>query len=276
MNPKLNASLLTGIALSAILITSCGPKVEAAKDEQITKDTLKDAVIADVNLIRSNIPSPSAISKNFNKAGYAYMKALLNPTSKASGYSTKAQSAFGMGAYGADLGYIGSYNQNGDAADYLAQVAKLAQQLKIESAFDPAFIQKMGAAKGDSINDMLNEAFGKAERNLKSNDRMAVAAIVITGGWIEGLHIAAEVIGTKPKDAKNQDLYHDLYVHIYSITNVLDLLNQYEKDADCKKVIDEMKPFLGVFNDYANNPNIDEKGLGRLKDAVNTIRGKFL
>jgi hypothetical protein len=276
MKQKSASILFTALTFTAFFVASCGPKHVENKDEQVTKDTLKDAVIADVNLIRSNIPSPAAISKNFNKAGYPYMRALLNPTSKAGGYATKCQSAFGMGAYGADLGYIGSYNQNGDAADYLAQVAKLAQQLKIESAFDPAFIQKMGAAKGDSINDMLNEAFAKAERNLKSNDRMAVAAIVITGGWIEGLHIAAEVIGTKPKDEKNQDLYHDIYVHVYSITNVQDLLTQYEKDPDCKKILDELKPFQGVFNDYANNPNIGDKDLGRLKDAVNTIRGKFL
>jgi hypothetical protein len=208
--------ILTTITLSLFALASCGPKIVENRDEQVTKDTLKDAVVADVSLIRSNIPSPSAISKNFSKAGYPYMKNLLNPASKGSSYSTKFQAAFGMGAYGADMGYIGSYNQNGDAAEYMGQIGKLAQQLKIESAFDPAFIQRMGAAKGDSINDMLNEAFAKAERNLRSNDRMATAALVITGGWIEGLHIAVDAIGTKPKDAKNSDLYHDIYVHVFA------------------------------------------------------------
>ena len=268
--------LLSGLSFSVLLITSCGPKVVENREEQITKDTLKDAVVADVSLIRSNIPNPSAISKNFNKAGYSYMKNLLNPSSKASSYSTKYQAAFGMGAYGADLGYIGAYNQNGDASDYLTQVAKLAQQLKIESAFDPAFIQKMGAAKGDSINDMMNEAFAKAERNLRSNDRMATAAIVIAGGWIEGLHIAVEAIGTKPKDAKNTDLYHDIYVHVYAFQHVQDLLNQYEKDPDCKKLLDDLKPYNDVFEVYANAPNIGDKDLGKLKDAVNGLRGKIL
>jgi hypothetical protein len=271
-----HALLTSGFALSALIITSCGSKPVEVKDEQETKDTLKDAVVADVVLIRSNIPSPTEISKNFNKAGYPYMKNLLNPSSKAGSYSTKGQAAFGMGAYGADLGYIGAYNQNGDVGDYLAQVAKLAQQLKIETAFDPAFIQKMGAAKGDSINDMLNTAFAKAERNLKSNDRMATAALVITGGWIEGLHIAVEAIGTKPKDDKNAALYHDIYVHVYAFQNVLDLLKQYEKDADCKKMLDEIKPYAEVLGLYANAPNIGDKDLGKLKDAINGIRNKML
>jgi len=269
-------SILPALAMGTLLLNSCGSKQVKSEDEQITKDTLKDAVIADVTQIRGNIPSPSAISKNFSKAGYAYMKNLLNPSSKGSGYSTKVQAAFGMGAYGADLGYVGSYNQNGDASEYLGQVAKLAQQLKIETAFDPAFIQKMGSAKGDSINDMLNEAFAKAERNLKSNDRMAVAAIVITGGWIEGLHIATEAISSKPMDDKNKDLYHDIYVHVYAFQNVLDLLHQYEKDADCKKVLDEIKPFEKTLSDYANQPKLSDANIGPLKDAVNGLRGKFL
>ncbi|HXC06395.1 MAG TPA: hypothetical protein VNZ86_16670 [Bacteroidia bacterium] len=269
-------TLLSTAAFCSLLMTSCGGKKEEVKDEQITKDTLKGQVIADVSMIRTNIPSPSSISKNFNKAGYAYMKNLLNPSGKGGSYASKYQAAFGMGAYGADLGYIGAYNQNGDAGEYLTQISKLAQQLKIESAFDPAFLQKMGSAKGDSINDMLDQAFAKAERNLRSNDRMATAAIVIAGGWIEGLHIAVEAIGSKPKDDKNKDLYHEIYVHVYAFQNVQDLLNQYVKDADCKKVLDELTPFNGVFTDYANAPNIGDKDLGRLKDALNTIRTKLL
>ncbi|MFI5151537.1 MAG: hypothetical protein ACHQRM_17555 [Bacteroidia bacterium] len=269
-------TLVPAFGLTLLLISSCGGKKEEVKDEQITKDTLKGQVIADVSLIRSNIPSPTAIAKNFNKAGYAYMKNLLNPSGKGSSYSSKYQAAFGMGAYGADLGYIGAYNQNGDASEYLTQVGKLAQQLKIESAFDPAFLQKMGSAKGDSINDMLDQAFAKAERNLRSNDRMATAAIVITGGWIEGLHIAAEAIGTKPKDDKNKDLYHEIYIHVNAFQYVQDLLHQYEKDADCKKILDELTPYNAVFTDYANAPNIGDKELGRLKDALNAIRAKLL
>jgi hypothetical protein len=264
------------LTIGMFFLSSCGGKKEEVKDEQITKDTLKGQVIADVSLIRANIPSPTSISKGFNKAGYPYMKNLLNPSGKGGSYASKYQAAFGMGAYGADLGYIGAYNQNGDASEYLTQVSKLAQQLKIESAFDPAFLQKMGAAKGDSINDMLDQAFAKAERNLRSNDRMATAAIVIAGGWIEGLHIAVEAIGSKPKDDKNKDLYHEIYVHVYAFQNVQDLLHQYEKDADCKKVLDELTPFNAVFNDYANAPNIGDKDLGRLKDALNTIRTKLL
>jgi hypothetical protein len=254
--------LFSGLIISSMLLSSCGPKPVEVKDEQETKDTLKDNVIGDVVLIRTNIPNPTDIGKSFSKAGYSYMKSLLNPASKASGYSTKLQTAFGLGAYGADMGYIGSYNQNGDAGEYLSQIGKLAQQLKIESAFDPAFIQKMGAAKGDSINDMLNTAFEKAERNLKSNDRMATAALVITGGWIEGLHIAVEAIGSKP--------------NVYAFQNVMDLLKQYEKDVDCKKMLEELKPYTDTFIAYGNSPNIGDKDLGKLKDAINAVRNKML
>jgi hypothetical protein len=275
MNHKLNL-LLSSASLSALLLSSCGPDKVEVRDEQITTDTLKKQVVADVNLIRANIPSPSVISKNFNKAGYTYMKNLLNPSSKGSGYSSKYQAALGLGAYGADLSYIGSYGQNGDAAEYLGQLGKLSQQLKIESAFDPAFIQRMSNAKGDSINQMTDEVFDKAERNLRSNDRMATAALVIAGGWVEGLHVAVDAISTKPKDAKNADLYHDIYVHVYSFQYVKDLLQQYDKDADCKKLLDDLKPFEPVIANYGNMTTLSDKEMPALKDAITTLRNKLL
>ena len=74
-----NNLLFTALAFSVLVVSSCGPKVVENRDEQETKDTLKDAVVADVVLIRSNIPSPTEISKSFSKAGYPYMKSLLNP-----------------------------------------------------------------------------------------------------------------------------------------------------------------------------------------------------
>ena len=244
------------------------------------RHTLKGQVIADVSLIRSNIPSPTSISKNFNKAGYAYMKNLLNPSGKGGSYASKYQAAFGMGAYGADLGYIGAYNQNGDASEYLTQISKLAQQLKIESAFDPAFLQKMGSCKRRLHQRYAWPGFCQSRTvTCSSNDRMATAAIVIAGGWIwrTSYSCGSHRNQTFKKDDKNKDLYHEIYVHVYAFQEcVLDLLHQYEKDADCKKVLDEFTPFNAVFNDYANAPNIGDKELGRLKDALNAIRTKLL
>ena len=52
--------------------------------------------------------------------------------------------------------------------------------------------------------------------------------------------------------------------------------HQYEKDADCKKVLDEIKPFEKTLSDYANQPKLSDANIGPLKDAINGLRGKFL
>src|ERR1035441_1991251 len=105
-----------------------------------------------------------------------------------------------MGALGADLGMAASYNQPQDALEYLTNMSKLAGDLGISTAFDPEFSKKLLTTinKPDTFQLMLDKAFDKAERNLRSNQRVATTVLLVAGGWVEGLYTSIEELNTNP------------------------------------------------------------------------------
>jgi hypothetical protein len=50
----------------------------------------------------------------------------------------------------------------------------------------------------DIVMDVISETFLNTSAYLKENDQQAVAAMVLVGGWIEGLYIGTQMIGNKP------------------------------------------------------------------------------
>ncbi len=273
--------LFSAAAASALLFTSCGNKQEEEKpiDMEMTKDTIKSEARIDLQLVRTNVPSPNTLSHKLSAAGLNYKKDMLNPSGKSGSYSGAYKQALNLGVYGADMGYASSYNQTSDVTEYLAQTMKLGKDLGIESAFDPEFAKKAGSIKPDSMDALMDAAFEKAERNLRSNQRVAKLALIITGGWVEGLYVGLNAVtsNTDPKKKKEvQDITHDLYVHTHAFDYVTDLLKQYSKDADCQKMLDEMKAAQPTLKKYGIMPQVKPEELGELKDAVTALRNKIV
>ncbi len=271
--------IVLSISVSGVvLFSSCGSKEEAVKDYQETTDTLSSSVRADMNLIRAGIPSPIKITKQIAKAGFPYNKGILNSSSKAAGYATKFQSASNLGVYGADFGYVAGYAQSADVLEYVAQVAKLAKTVGVESAFSGDFGNRVNSnvSKEDSLMDVIDDAYAKAERNLRSNDRVSTASLVVAGGWLEGLYIACEIISSKPRDGKTMEAYRTVYDQIFAYQYVTDLLTQYKKDADCAKMLEELKPLGDIMAAYAKTPKFGQGDLAKIKDAVAPVRAKIV
>jgi len=272
-----NVFLVASVATLAVL-TSCGGNEEVVKDYQETTDTLTSEVRTDMSLIRAGIPSPIVISKQISKAGYTYNKSVLNSSSKSSGYSTKLQAATNLGVYGADFGYVAGYGQSQDVLEYVAQVAKLSKTVGVESAFSEDFGKEINQNMGkeDTLMDVIDDAYTKAENNLRSNDRVSTTALIIVGGWIEGLYIGCEIIGTKPNDIKTSNAYKTIYDQVYAYSYIVDLLTQYKKEADCAKILEDLKPLLPVLQGYSAKPKLDQADLGIIKAAVAPVRAKII
>jgi len=262
---------------TSLLLGSCKSKEDVVKDYQETTDTLSSSVRADMNMIRAGIPSPIILSKEISKAGYSYSKGALNSTSKASGYSTKYQAAANLGVYGADFGYVAGYGQSQDVLEYVAQIAKLAKTVGVESAFSDEFGKQVTDNVGheDTLMDVIDGAYARAERNLRSNDRVSTTALIIGGGWIEGLYIATDIINTKPREPKTMNAYKAVYDQAYAYGYVMDLLTQYKKDADCAKMLEDLKPLKEIMDACKNNTKMGAGDLIHIKDAVAPVRAKI-
>lgn len=278
----INLVLVTGVTAFAFLGSSCGGGHEEenaeAKDFEVTTDTIKSEVRINFDMLRVNIPTPSKLAAQLSAAKINYNKSFLLSSGKAGSFSSNYQKAVGLGALGSDLSIAAAYNQSQDAVEYLGQVAKLAGDLGIGNAFDPEFSKELikNVSKPDTFSLMLDKAFDKAERNLRSNQRVALSILMITGGWIESMYLSAEGLNTNPNGANTKQLYADLNSHCYSFEYIYQLLDAYKSNADCAKLAADLEPFKPKLKSIASNSKLGAEQLGYIRETATALRNKII
>ncbi len=194
----------------------------------IDSDSLKIAQkIEQAKEIFYSLPAPHEVSSFLmdNKGSY-FNNDLLNPLSNADKYSSEASLAYNLGVYSADLSYASLFNQNQIVIDYMAKAKVLADQLGILNAFDQETIDKLqeNINNRDSIMQIISETFMNSDAYLQENDRQDVGAMILIGGWIEGMYVAVELSEKNVK--KNVPLTSSILEQKLS----LELMNDFLKN----------------------------------------------
>lgn len=279
-NKFFSIPVICGLCSVTLLLMSCnGKPAETVLDEEITTDTLSKATRNSLAAISVNIPSPMKVIGEIAGAGITFNKGLINPTSKASSYSTKYQKALNLGVYGSDLAYVTGFKQMQDALGYIGTVKKLAEDLGVSSAYDEAAIKRVveNLSKVDSAAqtaELIEEVYDKAERNMRSQQRVEVAGLVIAGGWLEGLFVATQAVGTTPRDEKTENLYSRIWDQAYSFRYISELLNENQKNPDFAKLIEELKEVQAICKTLENKPNLNNADVQLLKEKIIAARNK--
>lgn len=197
------------IALAtALFIGACGSSTkennqnaeEFKQAEESLKDQIKDVVY--------NIPSPSEIPYLLQQTGAEFNQSLLNDRKKVDQYLTRNdKAALNLGVYAADIGYLSSYEKTQEAIDYLNSAKKLADNLGIVGSFDGDVLKKFetNISNKDSLATLLNDAVQKTDKYLRDDSRNKLAALMITGSFIEGLSISTGLIKSYPKTLLKDD-----------------------------------------------------------------------
>lgn len=258
------------ILSSVIMFFGCGGggddvEVYEGSDLEITAET--DVAL---DLVMYDIPSPVDVARDIANSGIPYNKSLLNSTSKSGSYSTTYKKATNLGVYVADLSYAAAYEQTQDATSYLSTSTQLAENLGIGGAFNQELIKEFekNLSNKDTMASLINQAYKNADKFLRSNDRVSVAAMVMAGGWLEGMYISLKAIEDKPKDAQNRLVYERIGGQGQPLKNLLKLLNQFKDNqelttlsgplAELDSVVYRNIPGPGAAN-INNVPKIAEK-----------------
>jgi hypothetical protein len=221
---------------TASLLASCGSSTkkddqssdEFKQAEESLKDQIKDVVY--------NIPSPSEIPYLLQATGAEFNQSLLNDRKKVDQYLTRNEkAALNLGVYAADIGYLSSYEKTQEAIDYLSSAKKLADNLGI-SSFDPEVLKRFEAniSNKDSLATLLDRAVKKTDKYLKDDSRTKLAALLVTGSFVEGLSISTGLIKTYPNNVLNEADRNNI------LTPLIRVILEQEKS------IDELAKMLGA------------------------------
>ncbi len=249
-----------------LLFTQCDSGKEVEK-EKVDKEVLDPNSSLNTNFDGKifSIPSPVQTALLIKQAKLNFNEDLLNPISNSSNYTTEQKQALNLGIYGTDLGYAALYQQKSISLKYLSVIEKLTGQLGLEKAFDKNFMSgfEKNSDNQDSMMVVVSDAFRKADNYLKSTDRKATSALILTGGWIESLYFACELNKMK----SNPTIIERIGEQQQTLYTIIDILEEYNKGGSNDELIKEMKD-LRI---YFDKVNVDYQFVEPKTDAKNKI-----
>ena len=241
------------VGLILMLVFACDSKKpsEQAFQESLTDTTsapkleISQEVLSD---IIQQIPSPLEISVLLKESGTNYDKSLLNKADKVSEYNSNFDKAVNLGIYGTDLGYTNIYEQNQDALFYLGSIRKLAEGLSIGQFFDFSAISRLATNSKnlDSLLLITTQNFNNINSYLQNQERANLSILILTGGWLEALHISNQVL---QKNISNKELREKVGEQKIILENIMLLLTFYENsDPNIADLKEKMLPLKAEFD----------------------------
>ncbi|ELR70401.1 hypothetical protein C900_03755 [Fulvivirga imtechensis AK7] len=232
--------------LLALIITACDsgkrPDEEAFLESLDSAEVKGPAISAEViSSIIQQIPSPLEISVLLKESGTKYDRTLLNSPSNLSKYNSNYRKALNLGIYGTDLGYTNIYEQNQDGLDYMAAIKELANGLNIGQFFDIETIGRLATNSKnlDSLLLITTQNFNNINYYLQEQNRANLSVLLLTGGWMEAMHITCQV---SAKDPGNKELQEKIGEQKIILENIVLLVSFYQEvDPNMALLLEDMK-----------------------------------
>ncbi|MCU0419091.1 MAG: hypothetical protein MUC38_05475 [Cyclobacteriaceae bacterium] len=292
---KLTLRPLFFSVLCAVWLVGCGPSGEK-KDNSSDFDKAEQSLKEEIKKVVYNIPSPSEIPYLLQATGADFNQKLINDKSKVDQYASRIdKAALNLGVYAADIGYLSSYEKTQEAISYIESAKKLADGLNVVGTFDADLLKQFesNVSNKDSLASLLNRAVQKTDNYLQDDNRNKLAALVLTGSFIEGLYIATELVQSYPKDILPTDARNTILTPIIkvitdqrkSVDELVNMLGNVGDDAEVAALKTQMEKLqasyaaLTIDDQIKNNKGslvLSDKNLVEITNIVEQIRASII
>lgn len=273
MNFKQSRILVLSVFLSAIF-TACGSSEKKSDNSDEFKEA-EESLHKQIEEVIYNIPSPTEIPYVLQATGAEYNQSLINPYNKVDKYAGRLdKAALNLGVYTADIGYLTSYEKTQEAIDYLNACKTLADNLGVIGTFDLEILKRFEAniSNKDSLANLLKETINETEEFLKDDSRNKLAALVVAGSFVEGLHISTGLINSYPKNLLPDDDRNLILTPIIqivlkqknSVTDLLKMLSSVEQTDPVTGMVADLQELEKAFAAV----NVDDKMKDNRADLV--------
>lgn len=265
MKLKLSGALL--FLFSVLIIVSCGPKKPKGDDQPGFDEPKKDLGSEIQDMTQKCVPKPSEIPYLIQATGAEYNQSLINDRRKADSYASQSdKAAMNLGGYSADIAYLSSYDKTQEAINHLNVCKGLADKLGVSATFDQKLLQEFEKNIGnkDKLAQLLDSASNKTGDLLKQGNQK-LAALMVTGSFIESLYIATGIIKTYPKDMLPDDQRNRILTPVIQI-----IIKQECSVSEISKVLSSAEQTGSVPTIVADLKQLQESygKLGAVKDQI--------
>jgi hypothetical protein len=201
-----------------------------------------------IGQILQGIPAPLEISVLLKESGKKYNGGYLNSPDNTSKYNSNYKRALNLGIYGTDLGYTNIYEQNQDGIKFMASIKELADGLNIGQFFEIETIGRLATNSKnlDSLLLITTQNFNSINEFLQTQERSNLSVLLLTGGWIEALHILCEVAKLSPD---NKELQATIGEQKIILENIKLLLSFYsESDPNMASLLTDIEELKKTYD----------------------------
>lgn len=237
----MNSLKALGIFALAFSLVQCNNTEEKSEADVLNDfayaDSTNQVEVVSEDIIAEmiySIPSPVEMTTIILESGAEFNDQLVNNPDQVDKYDTPYLKALNLGIYGADLGYLNMYKKTMTSINHLTTVRSLAKDLKIEQFFDFNTLKRLATSNSniDSLVNITTQSFLEMEGYLRENNRTKASVLIVTGTFVEGLHIS----GTIANETQSPELKERLAEQKYAVENLMVMLDVYKNDPEMEHI----------------------------------------
>ncbi len=256
--PDSSKFLLLSFVILSLVFGGCKTDSSSQKDKnnsELSEDfnkELDDDLMEKINTAKRifySLPSPLETAMLIKTANASYDESLMNPVSNADGYNTNMQMALNLGIYSTDLSYASFFDQTQATLNYINAAKKMADGLEILDAIDNETIQRLeeNLNNRDIIIDIISETLLNSSSFLEDRGLQATSAIILVGGWVEGLYIATNLV-PEGVDLNTNALVERIVDQKLSMDIVVNLLENNKESIEVQSLLNDIMELKAIYD----------------------------
>ncbi|MGM0550812.1 MAG: hypothetical protein ACQESW_07005 [Bacteroidota bacterium] len=213
------------------------------------------------------VPSPFEATQLMAEAKVPFTPDLLHKPKHVEHYASNFQQALNLGIYGADLGYLTLYEQTPELIKYFAAVKHLARELDLLNQLSSNDIKRIenNLDNEDTLMHFFANTYKAFDSALQQDNRSEIGALIITGSWIESIHLLSEAA----LSTGNRSLINRLGEQKQPLNNLIELLSSYYYTNDSyTELIDALVDIAYEFDGIIFNYRYDSTAINEAKNTT--------
>lgn len=220
-------------------------------EESIKKQVDVPDVSGNANAVNNEsvyvIPSPNEQFDLLQQLGGEVNTLIIHDLSRLDEYSSVQSIALNFGVYSADAAYMMRFNQGKSVfMNYLSGLDKMGEKLGISQVYGKDLVDSIAAAQNDAslLFEISADNYLKVYDKMVDNEKDAELAMILTGGWIEIMHILFKTSGDFNV---NPAIQESIAEQRYVLENLIDFTSGCENKEAVQDVIVMLESVLTAY-----------------------------
>ena len=256
---------------SVFLMHSCGDESDQEIRTVIETEERSPELVGKADKVRKilySVPSHIEMIRLVKGSGIEFDKKIMNNPNQVANYNSVKSQAFNLGVYGTDLAYISIFEQSQEVLNYFSAIKTLSDELGVSEVINDENIQRFerNVENQDSLIVFISEIFYSIDETLNENDRGYVSAEVVSGGWIEAMHIMTQN-SSKMTGENRVGIKRVIADQRHSLANIIELIKIYDNEDNLGDLLIKLEKLNLLFNEL----NVVEENTTVSKDEVGKV-----